>query len=281
MQQLPASFLDWTSQFATEDACLEELARRKWPGGFICPRCRHERAHVLERRCMRQCAACRHQSSPTAGTVFEHTKVPLPKWFAAIHLVGADKGGMSALRLSKMVGVSWPTAQSMLRKLRHAMGDRDRAHWHSGLVEADDAFVAGRRAGKRVRGAEGKRPVLFAVERRGERSGFMAAQAVEGLSHAEVGPFSERLGVGLKVRSDAFKSLTVLARDHEHDPKATPPDKVDEWLPLVHLAISSFKRFLLGPFHGVSGKYLQEYLDEFVFRFNRRYWFHYTEEENK
>ena len=272
MQQSPSSFLEWTAKFATEEACLAELARRKWPDGFICPRCGHDRAHVLQRRRTRQCLACRHQSSPTAGTVFEHTKLPLAKWFAAIYLAVADKGGVSALRLSKMVGVSWPTAQSMLRKLRRAMGDRDRAYWLTGLVEADDALVGGKRPGKRGRGAGGKQPVLFAVERRGERAGFLAAQVVGGVTHEQVAAFSQRLGEGLTIRSDAFSGLTVLARDHAHEPRPTPPEKADEWLPLVHLVISNFKRFLIGTFHGVSQKRLQEYLDEFVFRFNRRFW---------
>lgn len=272
MQQSPTSFLEWTAKFATEEACLAELARRKWPDGFICPRCGHDRAHVLQRRRTRQCLACRHQSSPTAGTVFEHTKLPLAKWFAAIYLAVADKGGVSALRLSKMVGVSWPTAQSMLRKLRRAMGDRDRAYWLTGLVEADDALVGGKRPGKRGRGAGGKQPVLFAVERRGERAGFLAAQVVGGVTHEQVAAFSQRLGEGLTIRSDAFSGLTVLARDHAHEPRPTPPEKADEWLPLVHLVISNFKRFLISTFHGVSQKRLQEYLDEFVFRFNRRFW---------
>lgn len=272
MQQPLTSFLEWTAKFATEEVCLAELARRKWPGGFICPRCGHDRAHVLQRRRTRQCLACRHQSSPTAGTVMEHTKLPLAKWFAAVFLAAADKGGVSALRLSKMVGVSWPTAQSMLRKLRRAMGDRDRGCWLSGLVETDDALVGGKRPGKCGRGAAGKQPVLFAVERRGERAGFLAAQAVGGVTHEQVAAFSRRLGEGLTVRSDAHSGLTVLARDHAHEPRPTPPEKADEWLPLVHLVISNFKRFLIGTFHGVSRKRLQEYLDEFVFRFNRRFW---------
>ena len=272
MQQPPTSFLEWTRKFATEESCLAELARRKWPGGFICPRCGHGRAHVLQRRRLHQCAACRHQSSATAGTVFEHAKLPLAKWFAAMCLAAADKGGVSTLRLSKMVGVSWPTAQSMLRKLRRAMGDRDRSCWLTGLAEADDALVGGRRAGKRGRGAEGKRPVPFAVERKGERAGFLAAQVVDGVSHGQVGAFSRRLGDGLRVRSDAFRGLTAMARDHAHEPRPTPPDKADEWLPLVHLVISNFKRFLIGALHGVSRTHLQECLDEFVFRFNRRFW---------
>ena len=149
-----------------------------------------------------------------------------------------------------MIGVSWPTAQSMLRKLRRAMGDRDRSCRLTGLAEADDALVGARRAGKRGRGAEGKQPVLFAVERKGGRAGFPAAQVVEGVNHEQVGAFSRRLGDGLRVRSDAFRGLTAMARDHAHEPRPTPPDKADEWLPLVHLVISNFKRFLIGAFHG-------------------------------
>ena len=210
----------------------------------------------------------RRQSSATAGTVFEHAKPPLAKWFAAICLAAADKGGVSALRLSKTVGVSWPTAQSMLRKLRRAMDDRDRSCWLTGLVEADDALVGGRRD----RGAEGRQPVPFAVERKGERAGFLTAQVVEGVNHGQVGAFSRRLGDGLRVRSDAFRGLTAMARDHAHEPRPTPPDRADEWLPLAHLAISNFKRFLIGALHGVSRTHLQECLDEFVFRFNRRLW---------
>ena len=106
----------------------------------------------------------------------------------------------------------------------------------------------------------------------GERAGFLAAQVVEGVNHGQVGAFSWRLGDGPRVRRDAFRGLTAVARDHAHEPRPTPPDRADERLPFVHLAISNFKRFLLGAFHGVSGKRLQEYLDEFVFRFNRRFW---------
>ncbi len=83
---------------------------------------------------------------------------------------------------------------------------------------------------------------------------------------------SRRLGGGLTIRSDAFSGLTVLARDHAHEPRPTPPEKADEWLPLVRLVISNFKRFLVGTFHGVSRTRLQEYLDESAFRFNRRFW---------
>src|SRR5699024_11868760 len=100
------------------------------------------------------------QLLPTAATVFHRTNIPLPKWFAALYLMAADKGGISALRLSKLIGVSWSTAHFMLRRLRRAMADRDSIYRLSGLIEVDDALVGGRQPGKRGRGAEGKVPVL-------------------------------------------------------------------------------------------------------------------------
>ena len=145
MQQLPTNFLNWCKKFSTERACITGLKRHQWPNGFVRPRCAHRKAHVLKRYHLHQCAKCRHKTLVTVGTVFEYIRVPLTKWFAAIYLMSADKGGISALRLSKVIGVSWPTAQSMLRKLRHAMGDRDRRYRLKGLVEVDDALVGGRR----------------------------------------------------------------------------------------------------------------------------------------
>ena len=245
MQQPPASFLEWAAKFAAEEACLAELARRKWPGGFICPRCGHDRAHVLQRRDTRQCLACRHQSSPTVGTVFEHTKLPLAKWSAAIHLTVADKGGVSALRLSKMVGVSWPTAQSMLRKLRRAMGDRDRACWLTGLVEADDALVGGKRPGRRGRGAAGKQPVPFAVERRGERAGFLAAQVAGGVTHEQVAALQPAAGRRPDDPQRRLQRPDRPGQRNAHEPRPTPRGTADEWLPLVHPVISNFKCFLI------------------------------------
>lgn len=274
MQQSEMSYLEWTQQFATQRACLNEIVRHRWPQGFVCSRCGHDQAFVLSREQKRQCARCRYQVSVTAGTVFHHTHVPLPKWFAAIYLMAADKGGISALRLSKMIGVSWPTAQRILCLLRRAMRDRDRSYWLSGLVEVDDALVGGRRPGKRGRGAEGKTPVLLAVENRGKAAGFLAAEALpQGLNQITVRNFvRQHLAREATVRSDALSALTSLGEQCFHQACVTPAEQAGEWLPKVHLIIANLKRFLLGTFHGVSGTYLQEYIDEFVYRFNRRHW---------
>ena len=271
MQQTPTNFFDWTQKYSTQEACLEELSRRRWKDGFICPKCGHDKSYQLKHRHLHECTNCGRQVSPTAGTVFEHTRLPLPKWFAAIYLMATDKGGISAQRLSKTIGVSWPTAYRMLRILRQSMGARDRSYWLEGLVEVDDAFVGGRRPGKRGRGSEGKKPVIFAVEQQKKGMGFMAARLVEQVNSEQVREFAKRISPNSEIRTDAFKALRVLGESHHHEAKPTPPEKVDEWLPKVHIVISNFKSFLAGTFHGVSHRYLQEYIDEFVFRFNRRF----------
>ena len=148
MKQQPTKFLYWCAKHATEKACKDTLARQRWRNGFICPKCGHPRAYQLKYRHLRQCASCHHQVSPTARTIFEYSKVPLAKWFAAIYLMSADKGGISAQRLSKMIGVQWRTAHGMLRKLRQAMGERDQTYDLNGLVKLDDAYIGGRKSGK-------------------------------------------------------------------------------------------------------------------------------------
>ncbi|GAB6194690.1 hypothetical protein JCM39068_44510 [Desulfocastanea catecholica] len=153
------------------------------------------------------------------------------------------------------------------------MAHRDSIYRLENLIECDDAFVGGKKAGKRGRGAAGKKPVLLAVERRGNHAGFMAAEAVEAITKNSVQAFlHRRIKPGQNIRTDAFPALNVVAKDHSHEKKITPPEEAAEWLPLVHTVIGNLKTFLNGTFHGVTHKYLQEYVDEFCYRFNRRFW---------
>ncbi|EDP99718.1 IS1595 family transposase [Shewanella benthica] len=197
--------------------------------------------------------------------------LPLAKWFWAIYFLGSDKGSISALRLSKLIEVNWRTARLILSKLRTAMGHRDSLYRLSGLIEIDDAFVGGKRKGKRGRGAAGKTPVLIAVESKGKRAGFIAMQAVDSVCHEAVNDFVARhLNAQQEVHTDGLAALNIIDNTQQHEARVTPSELVDEWLPWVHIAIGNLKAFLLGTFHGVSGKYPQEYLSEFCYRFNRR-----------
>lgn len=272
--RMPAiTLLQWQKRFATEYACAQFLLKLRWPNGFQCPACGARKAYFIASRRLYQCAHCRHQVSVTADTLFHATKIPLVKWFWAIYLMGSDKGGISVLRASKQLGVSWNTAHSMLRKIRQAMAYRDSIYRLSNLIEMDDALVGGKRCGKRGRGAEGKRPVLVAVEVRGDKAGFTAMQAVDSICGTNVAAFLHKhLLAGQTVKTDALPALNTTGEQHEHLKQVTPPEEANVWLPMVHIMIGNMKQFINGTFHGVSSRYLQEYLDEFCYRFNRRFW---------
>ena len=271
MKMPEASFFEWQRQFGTEADCLNHLKNMRWPNGFVCPRCGCDHGYDVTTRNTYECSQCHKQTSITADTLFHGSRIPLAKWFWAIYFLGSDKGSISALRLSKLIEVNWRTARLILSKLRTAMGHRDSLYRLSGVIEIDDALIGGRRKGKRGRGAEGKTPVIVAVESKGKRAGFIAMQAVDSVCHDTVNKFvAKHLNEQQEVHTDALPALNIIDNTQQHEAKVTPSELVDEWLPWVHIAIGNLKTFLLGTFHGVSGQYLQEYLDEFCYRFNRR-----------
>lgn len=184
------------------------------------------------------------------------------------------QGGLSALRLSKIIGVQWRTAYAMLRALRAAMGERDSHYRLSELIEVDDAYIGANKTGKAGRGG-GRTPIVVAIEKAEDgKPGFVAIEALDTLEKSQIIGFAQRrLHPGAVCHTDAFPSLSGLGVQATHIAKITPPEEVDHWLPWVHVVIANLKRFLLGTFHGaVRRERLQEYIDEFVYRFNRRFW---------
>ena len=163
--------------------CRAHLTRGRWPEGFRCARCGHERAYSHQRRLIEECAACGKQHSLLAGTMFEQTKTGLARWFLAIWLVTSSKGGISALELQRQMGFgSYQTAWAWLHKIRKAMVRPDRRPLAE-RVEADETLVGGARPGRRGRGAAGKTVVAGAVEAgrgksRGRRLGRLRLQSV-------------------------------------------------------------------------------------------------------
>ncbi len=274
MQAPTTSFYDWQQRFATEQACLDAIATQRWPEGFRCPHCGHDHGWLYAARHRYECARCYRQTYITSGTAFHGSHVPLTKWFWTLYLISADKGGISALRLAKIIGVQWRTAYKMLRTLRAAMAERDSLYRLTELVEVDDAYIGANKTGKAGRGG-GRTPVLVAIEKTEEgKPGFVAIEALDSLAKAQIIDFAQRrLQPDAICHTDAFPSLSGLAVQATHIAKITPPEEADQWLPWVHIVIANLKRFLLGTFHGaVRPHRLQEYIDEFVYRFNRRYW---------
>ena len=232
MQAEITSFWEWQQHFSDEKTCLQAIVKQRWPERFCCPKCQHDKGWLLQTRHVFECADCHHHTSITAGTLFHNTKLPLVKWFWCIYWLSSDKGSISALRLTKLIGVSWLTAQRMLRKSRIAMGDQNSLYKLTGTIELDDAFVGGKRAGKRGRGAEGKTAILVACEHNDGKPGFVAMKAVPSINKENVRQFAkDTIEPGQTLNTDAFFALRVLTEEHHHVAKVTPPELVDEWLP--------------------------------------------------
>ena len=268
------SLLQFKKKFPTERACQKALEKARWPNGFICPKCAHSKASRITTRILLQCSKCQYQASLTSSTVFHKTRTPLVKWFWAIYLVSQDKGGVSAMRLSKQLDLGYKTAWLILHKIRNAMGQRDSRYTLSGFIEMDDAFFGGARGGKRGRGAANKSTVLVMVESKEEHAGFISMQIVDSMKHIDIEPvIKKKIEPKQTIRTDGYKSFQYLANSGpKHIGTPVPPKQAAEDLPWVHIAISNAKRFVLGTYHGVSHKHLQRYLDEFCYRFNRRSW---------
>ena len=147
--------------FGTEEQCRAALVRLRWPGGFVCPCCGHREHCVLAGRGLYQCNRCKKQTSPTAGTIFHATKLPLTLWFAAIHLIVTAKNGISSVELGRRLGVKQPTAWAVKHKIMAVMARREGETALTGRVEMDDTYLGGvRSGGKRGRGAAGKTPFV-------------------------------------------------------------------------------------------------------------------------
>src|SRR3954469_24436675 len=277
---LPEDMPAFLARFGSDGQCREYLFKARWPDGFRCSACGHDDAYALRTKIVYECVACRKQHSLLAGTIFEQTKTGLSRWFLAIYLVTSSKGGIAATELKRQLGLgSYQTAWTWLHKLRKAMVRPDRQPL-AGRVEADETYVGGPRPGKRGRGAAGKTLVAGAVEAgqgkaRGRRLGRLRLAPLADASAESLDAFlAAHVAKPATVATDGWRGyLGLPAAGYDHEPidlGATWGDAALR-LPGIHLVFSLVKRWLLGTHHGaVSEKHLPVYLDEYVFRFNRR-----------
>jgi len=266
------SFFEFQERFQTDDACFEYLKQLRWPDGFLCPKCGHTEAYFMTTRKVFQCVKCRQQPSVTAGTIFHRTHTPLRKWFWAIYLVGSDKRGYSAKRLEKMIGVHYATAWLIIHKIRKAMRDRDASYRLFDVIEMDDSYFGGASSGKRGRGAANKSTGIVAVENRGTAPRCAAMEVVESMESKHLKDFVFRhIDDEHTIKTDGYSSYTTLDVMFNHLGEIVKPQDAMRKLPWVHILIGNVKSFIRGTYHGVSHKHLQPYLNEFCYRFNRRF----------
>lgn len=272
MEQYPKTIFEFKKQFSSEDACREYLCHIRWPDGFICPHCNFQKFWMTKRGQFR-CSQCDSQVSVTAGTIFQGSRIPLQLWFEAIWHVVSQKQGANAKGLQRILGLSrYETTWTLLHRLRIAMvrPGRDRL---VGPVQVDETYVGGPKPGKRGRGASGKTLVFVAVEVKDKRMGRIRLHKVKDASGASLIPaVKESIQPNSEIRTDGWEGYSQLSTSgYKHTIIRETTDIGKNLLPFANRVISLMKRWLQGTHQGaVRSSHLEYYLDEFVFRFNRR-----------
>jgi len=270
----PLTIMEFQERFATEEACREYLFASRWPEGFRCPACAASEAGEIHiRRLVWQCKRCGHQTSITAGTVMHKTHTPLRSWFWAAYLVATHHPGISAKQLSRQLGLRYETGWLILQKLRRAMVAPERVPLKR-EVEVDEFFLGGVEEGTHGARQRGKKALCgVAVEARGQGSGRLRLQVLADASMPSLSAFVRTTtSAGAIIHTDGWKGYNGLRKaGYEHRPREQRAAVGEEpYLPRAHRAISNLKAWMHGTHRGVSNDHLPVYLDEFVFRHNRR-----------
>ena len=259
--------------FPEEAACLDYLTRLRWPTGFACPTCGKDGWRSARGRWTSR--GCGKQTSLTAGTIFEGTRKPLLDWFEVAWRIMTAKNGVSALSVSAEWGMARETGWAWLHKFRLAMV-RPGRDLLAGEVEVDETFLGGAEDGVRGRQTVRKAIVVVAVEKMpGSGYGRVRLARVKDASAASLHPFVlANITAGSTLTTDfwpGYLGLDKKGYTHTRLNIKASGQTGSDLLPGVHLVASHLDRWWLGTHHGaLRWRHLDAYLDEFVFRFNRR-----------
>lgn len=264
------SILEFQEQFPDENACFNYLFNMKWPNGFICPRCSHNEAYVIKTRKLMECKSCRHQTSVTAGTIFHKLRQPLMVVVWACYWISTSKMGVSAKELQRKLGVSYQTAWTLGHKIRMAMKSSGKYKINK-EAEFDEACLGYSKEDPEQGRAIIK--VVVQVNPDTERMGIAYLEHIQSQFSKDVKAFLNRtVEPGTRIRTDGKKTYLFLKDQYDHEPhKMYDKKDNDIYLRMVHLVIANLKLWLRGMHHHMPHKHSQRYLDEFCFRFNRRW----------
>lgn len=283
-KELRYSVKDFNNEFPNDDACLRYIAEERFPDGIgYCPDCKAERKHHrVGNRTAFACDHCGHHAYPLKGTIFEKSSTSLRTWFYAMYLMGSTRCGISAKQIQRETGVTYKTAWRMFKQIRSLLSDGD-LQLEGPTVEIDETYMGGRRkgrAGRPMRGDLVKTPVVAIVQRKGKA----IAKALPDATGSSILPvvrkhvvpnsvvytdeYAVYQGLHAMQQDDGspmgFKHGTVCHSAGEYVRGQAHTNSVEGFWMLIKTGIR-------GVYHSVSTKYLQSYLDEYSFRYNRRH----------
>lgn len=280
----------FTANFTSEESCRLHFKAERDKQGIRCAECGHTKHYWIKSRWSYECKECRHRTSLRSGTIMESSNLSFMIWYKTMFLLSATKKGFSSKEIQKQLGLKrYEPVWAMVHKLRKAMGNRDKRYTLEGMIEMDEAYFTveaseiERSKGIRGKGAKGKSNVAIMAEstplediETGEVSSQCRYFKAKVLSNHKSSDIDKTLQESIDNKSIVFtdKSTSyVNIADYVELHMTEKSDKktTKETLRWVHITISNAKRNLLGNYHKIKGKYLQLYLNEFVYKLNRRY----------
>lgn len=280
----------FTGHFGDEQSCRSHFKSERDKQGVTCKKCSNT-AHYWKRdkECY-ECKSCKFRTSLRSGTIMENSNLPFLVWYRAMFLMSTTKKGFSAKEMQRQLGLKrYEPVWAMVHKIRKAMGNRDAQYTLEGMIEMDEGYftVASteveQNEGKRGRGAAGKQNVMVSAESTpledldtGEKSNHVRYFKAKVLENHEAEQVNEHLKEAIKEKSIVFSDKSTSYVDisnyvEMHIMEKSTKESTKETLRWVHIFISNAKRNLLGNYHKIKRKYLQLYLNEFVYKLNRRY----------
>lgn len=276
-KELRYSMRDFNNEFPNDAACLEYVKEQRFPNGIArCAKCGVDRKHYrVGNRTAFACDHCGNHIYPLAGTIFEKSSTPLRLWFYAMYLMGSTRCGISAKQVQREIGVTYKTAWRMFKKIRSLLSDGD-LQLEGPTVEVNETYMGGKRKGSRGRPLMGDRlkvPVVGIVQ----RNGLAVARHVKNVKAKTLDRLTnEHVTPGSMVYTDEFAAYNTLSKGKRYQHRRIKHGlgvyvKNDIHTNSVEGLWSLIKRGIGGVYHHVDPHYLQSYLDEFCFRYNRRH----------
>ncbi len=273
------SILSIAQRFATQESCIAHLELIRWPDGLVCTHCGSRHIHNRKNSNRYLCRSCNSSFSVTVGTIMHASKLPLPKWFAAIFLIVNAKKGISSLQLARDIDVNKNTAWYLQKRIRETMSGSDGLL--KGIVEVDESYIGGSMTNMRKSykkelgiypgGMEHKKPVLGMMQREGN----VKIMVINKADAKTIRPLlSQYIDYDSEVVTDGFAAYRMLHKTHARHIKLNHSKNVMAVGKYNTSRLDSFwttiKRAIIGQYHRVNPEYLQSYLDEIAFKFNNK-----------